>query len=304
MNVNIFRFVEIGRNFVLLCHRSHITDRNHGGFFHHIAERTGRFDFSRSFEDGNLDLEERSAEFGVSQSVHTTNLVDLVNRIGQKLSRTEIALHVGGIDDNLLGIGLREQNFCGFATNFRNRTFKVTHTGFSRIVIYNFCQSTVRKFQDLLADVVQFQLFRNEMTFRNFQFFPLRINPDFDNFHTVYERFRYVREIVCGRNEHTTGQIEGEFYKMVTETFVLLTVQNFEHGGCRIAVCVTAHFVDFVKQDQGIANACLRKSRNNPPGHCTDIGFAVTSDVRLVTHTAEGNANVFAVQRMSNRRCD
>ena len=91
---------------------------------------------------------------------------------------------------------------------------------------------------------------------------------------------------------------------MVAEGLVLLAVQHFEERRGRVAVRVLGQLVDLVEKQERIVDAGLREGCDDPPGHGSDVGFAVAADVGLVAHAAQRNAGVLAVGRAGDRGSD
>ena len=77
---------------------------------------------------------------------------------------------------------------------------------------------------------------------------------------------------------------------MVGKGVVLLRIENFEHGAGGVSAHIRRHFVDFVKQQNGIFAPCLLHEINYFSGNSADIGTSVTSDFRFVPHSAETHA--------------
>ena len=87
---------------------------------------------------------------------------------------------------------------------------------------------------------------------------------------------------------------------MIPERIVLLTVQNFQQCRRRISLIVIAHFIDLVQQQQGILNARLPDGVRDPSRHGAHICLAMSTDLRLVTDTAQTDTNILLVKRLRN----
>ncbi|MNZ66090.1 hypothetical protein D3C78_843020 [compost metagenome] len=88
---------------------------------------------------------------------------------------------------------------------------------------------------------------------------------------------------------------------MIVEVVVLLGIEHFQQRRCRIATHVAAHLVDFIEQEQRVADTHFCHLLNQSSWHRTDVSTAMTTNFRLVTHATEGHAHELAVGGMSNR---
>src|SRR5918993_5258960 len=78
---------------------------------------------------------------------------------------------------------------------------------------------------------------------------------------------------------------------MVIERPILLGIEHLQHGGGGVAPVVRREFVDFVEEHDRVYSPGLLHGRNNATRHGADVGAAVASDFRLITHTAETDAD-------------
>ena len=67
-----------------------------------------------------------------------------------------------------------------------------------------------------------------------------------------------------------------------------------EQGARRIALERHAQFVDFVEEEHRILRARLLHALNDSSGHRADVRAPVSPNVRLVSRTTEGDADVLA----------
>ena len=110
-----------------------------------------------------------------------------------------------------------------------------------------------------------------------------------DHFHAVEQRRRDV-QAVRSADEHHLGQVEVDLEVVIVERRVLLRVEHFEQRRGRIAAEVHRHLVDFVEQEQRIADAGPRHVLHDLAGHRADVGAAMAADLGLVAHAAERHA--------------
>ncbi len=99
-----------------------------------------------------------------------------------------------------------------------------------------------------------------------------------------------VSEPVGGGDEHDLRQIEGHVQVVVAELAVLLRVEHFQQGRGRVAAEILAELVDLVEHEDRVARFRPGAGLQDAPRHGADVGAAVTADLGLVTHAAEGRS--------------
>ena len=77
---------------------------------------------------------------------------------------------------------------------------------------------------------------------------------------------------------------------MIDERVVLFRVEHFEQGRGGIAAEVHAELVDLVEHEQRVVRLCVADRLDDAAGQGSDVGAAMTADLRLVTHAAERDA--------------
>ena len=77
---------------------------------------------------------------------------------------------------------------------------------------------------------------------------------------------------------------------------VLFRVQHFQKRRRSIPFIITAHLIDLVQQHQWIFYPGPFEAVNDPSRQSTDIGPAVSPDLRLVPDTSQTNSHVFLLQ--------
>ena len=141
-----------------------------------------------------------------------------------------------------------------------------------------------------------FALLRQKVLFRNLQFFLIGIAGQFDYFHTIKQRPRNSGSVISRRYKENMGQVKRDLQKMIPESGILLRVQHFKQGCCRVTPIVGSEFVNFIEHNKRIARPCLYNGTDNPAGHGTDIGLPMSPDIRLIVHTAERNPHQLTVR--------
>jgi hypothetical protein len=137
----------------------------------------------------------------------------------------------------------------------------------------------------------------DEKTFGDGQLIILDVAGQFQNFHAIAQRAGDCIEDVCRRYEHYLAQIERHGEIVILKCVVLRWIQDFQQCGRRIAMKAGAELVDFVQHEDGISAAGLSDALNDIARKRTDVGAAMTADIRLVMHPAETLAHEFAIHR-------
>ena len=83
---------------------------------------------------------------------------------------------------------------------------------------------------------------------------------------------------------------------MIVERAVLLRIEHFQQCRGRIAAKIRGHLVDFIEQEQRIANAALGQVLNDLAGHRSDVGAPMAADLRLVANAPQGHAHELAIR--------
>ena len=126
------------------------------------------------------------------------------------------------------------------------------------------------------------------------------IRTKLNDLHTVQQRSGHRIQRIRRGNEENIRQVIGNLQIMVPISVVLLRIQHLQQRCAGITAVVRTHLVDLVQQEQRIGAACLGHGSHNAAGHGAHIGLTVTTDVRFVVNTAEGNSGHFPVQAPGN----
>jgi len=79
---------------------------------------------------------------------------------------------------------------------------------------------------------------------------------------------------------------------------VLFRVKHFQKSGRRVTFVVVADLVDLIQNDYRVGCAGLVDSVKDTSRKGTNIGFPVTTQLRLVVHTTEGDPDIFPAQSL------
>ena len=298
--MDILGLVEIGHDAEFPAVGAYVGHGNVRGFLHDVAERTGQLDFAGAVHDEDFHLEHIAADFGIGEAVGHADEVLIGDRVVNELAFAEEFRDFGNVHGHALEFFFHE-NTRGLAAECADLTFEIADAGFAGVAGDDFFECRVGDFQRAAGETVPLELLRKEVIFRNRQLFLGSVGVQFDDFHTVDQRTRNGVEGVCGRNEHTVGEVNGEFDEVVAEILVLLAVENFEEGGCRVAVNVGAHLVHFVEEHDRVHGAALGQRVDDASGHGSNVGLPVTADVGFVADTAERYADILPLHRTCDR---
>src|SRR5207247_9040856 len=96
-------------------------------------------------------------------------------------------------------------------------------------------------------------------------------------------------------------EVEGDVEIVIAEGPVLLRIENLEQRGGGIAAEVHAELVDLIEHENRVPGARAPQALEDLTGQGADVGPAVAAELRLVTHSAEGDAVELAPERTSAR---
>ena len=83
---------------------------------------------------------------------------------------------------------------------------------------------------------------------------------------------------------------------MIPEAAVLLRIQHLQQCRRRVALIITAHFIDLIEQHERILDTCLTQSVSQSPRHRSDVGTSMTTDFRFIPHTSEADPDILLIQ--------
>ena len=138
------------------------------------------------------------------------------------------------------------------------------------------------------------------MLFSDIELFDAGIGRQFDDVHTVAQGRGDRVGVVGGGDEHHVGKIERQIDIVVDKSVVLLTVEHLEQCRGGIALVIGAELIDLVEDQQRIAGAAFTDCVDDTAGHRGNIGAAVTADLSLVTHAAQGDAVALSADRLTD----
>ena len=188
---------------------------------------------------------------------------------------------------------VQQDAFDCLATDFGDFTLQAAHTRLAGVVANHPDQRRILNGDLGWLQAVALDLLGHQVLLGNVELLVLGVTGQTDHFHPVQQRTRYVHG-VGGGHEHHVRQVIIHFQIVIVEAAVLLGIQHLQQGGSGIATHVRAHLVDFVEQEQRVLHADFRHLLDELAGHGADVGTAVTTDLRLVTHPTQGHAHILA----------
>ena len=280
------------------------------GFLHHVAKATRALDLTLAREHRRFDREQITTDFRPSQTVDLTDHRFLLSDAETKALHAQIRFdvrrvdHQGGCLSNLtatLRLGLCHQRVLHtLAANLADLTFQTTDTGFARVVANDVNDGFISNRQFVFLQTVRLELLRDQVTLGDVQLFIFRVARQMDHFHTVKQSARNVQRVTrC--HEHHIRQVVINFQVMVLEGMVLFRIQHFQKCGSRVTAVIHTHLVNFVQQEERIANARLRDALDDLTRQRTDVRATVTADFGFVTNTTQSHAYELTARCASNR---
>ena len=254
---------------------------------------------TRAGERHCFDLEKVAAKLCPSHAVDDTDLIFRRDALTNKLLLAHEGAEIFQCDAHALLL-LAGDDLCSLAAAFFNGAFQVSHTCLACVAIDEFKDRFIVHIKRFRAQTVLFHLLRNEMILSDSKFFGSRVGVQIDDLHTVEKGTRNRIEAIRRGDKHTVRKIDRELHKMIAEGLILLAVKYFQHRGGRVAAHIACHFIDLIKEDEGVIGLRFDERVDDSTGHGADVSLSVTADLRLIMHTAEGYAHEFTV----NSACD
>ena len=223
-----------------------------------------------------------------------------MHTVRQELPNTQELLQICSGNRNLYRLLLGKNLHICLSADICDSPFQAAYTGFSGIAADDFPNSIIADAQLRLLQTMLFHLLGNQMILRNHQLFFIRVRSQFNDLHAVQQRSGNGIQGIGGSDKHDIAEIHRNLNEMIAIRFILLRIQHFQQRGTGVAAIIAAHFVHFVQQQQRISGTCLGHGCDNSAGHCPNIGFSVTADIRLVPNTPQCNTRHFSVQALGN----
>src|SRR5690554_541899 len=299
VDVQIVLFMEIISDSEPCCTAANHGERSLDRLLHHITQRTGFHHATLTRGQGAFDGQQFAAHLGPGQARHLANLVAFLGQAVLEL------LHAGIIFQHVRRQGNRSVITALYVlahhltADLGNLPLQAAHTGFPGVVADQVAQGLFRQLELVLTQAISLDLLGQQVTQGNVDLLVFGVTRNPDDLHTVQQRRRNIHG-VGGTHEHHIGKVVIHFQVMVVEGVVLFRVQDLKQGRRRVTPMVHTHLVDFIKQEQRVFHLYLGQLLQQLARQGADVGFAVTTDFRFVTHATQGHAGVFPVGSLGN----
>ena len=151
------------------------------------------------------------------------------------------------------------------------------------------------------VEPVRLLLLRHEVAPRDGELLQVGVARQSDDLHAILQRARNPAHRVGGADEHHLRQVVVEVEVVVAEVEVLLWIEHLEQRSGGVAAEVGRHLVDLVEEKHRVAGARLLERLDDLAWQGSDVRPAVTSDLRLVPHTAQADPHELPVHRARDR---
>ena len=184
-----------------------------------------------------------------------------------------------------------------------DRALKLAHARFTRVLDDHLLDDAFAKLQVTRLQAVRRALASDEIALGDLQLLLLGVARQRDDLHAVAQGARDIREAVRRDDPKNLGEIEGKLDVMIAERRVLRGIEHFEERRRRIALVVHGDLVHFVEQEYGILRARLAQPFHDASRHCTDVGAAMSANLRLVTDAAQRRTHELPARRPRHGAC-
>ncbi len=187
--------------------------------------------------------------------------------------------------------------FDRLAADLGNLPLKPAYARFAGVITDDVADRFLVKADLAFLQAVGLNLLGREVFDGDVDLFVFGVARQANDFHPVQQRWRNVHRVRRAQ-EHHVRKIVVDLKVVIVEIVVLLGIKYLEQCRRRIATHVAAHLVDFVKQEQRVANTHLCHLLYQSSWHRTDISPAMTTNFSLVTHATQCHTHEFAIGRV------
>ena len=303
--MDVFRFVEVRRDSVDRGPRPYKAERRHGGFTHHVADKTRDVELSGAVQNVHFHVKKHAADRGPGHSVHGANA--RLSRLGLKpVDRPSRAEHVEKhfpVDGDAFFV-LGPYKADGFAHHGGNLSLEGPDARLLRVFVDERVDGVVGEFDRIFRESVLLRLLGNQVPLRDLGLLVFGVRGELDDLEPVEKRRRNGVERVGGGDEEHVREVERNLRVRVGELAVLFAVQHLQKRGSRVASEIAANLVDLVQKDHRGVRFGLFDRGQNSSRHRADVGFSVAADLRLVANASQRDAHVLPFKRLRNRPDD
>ncbi len=267
----------------------HVAVGDLGGLLHHLAELAGEPESAAEAVDtACLHGQRGAAHGGPGQPGDLSDAAD--GFLGGEQRLVDIGLEiVGGDLDRALGAV--EQLHDPLAHDAREQLVQPPHTGLAGILLHQAFQCAAVHLQVAAPAQPRLdQLPGQQVATGNGDLLAGQVAGQAHGLHAVEQRRRDAVQGVGGADEQHVGQVEAHVQVVVEEVVVLFRVEHLEQGRGRVAAERGADLVHLVQHDHRVGGAGVLQRLHELARHGADVGAAMSLDLCLVAHAAEGEA--------------
>ena len=296
------------RDTELLGVRTHVRQRDVRRLGHDVAELTRDLQTGLTLHTGDLDRQHVATGTRHRKTGGETGNRRAGRVLGTEPAPADVLLQVGFVDDDrrdsvdvtvTLDLGDTARRL---ASDGAELTFQTTNACFTRPTADERMERGVGDFELVLAQTGLLPLAREQVVLRDRDLLVLGVAVELDDLHAVEQRRRDRLQHIRRGEEQDVRQVEVELQVVVTEGVVLRGVQDLQQRGRRIAAPPSRlQLVDLVDEHDRVHRLGLGQRAHDASGARTDIGTPVTSDLRLVAHTADRNTHERPSERARHR---
>src|SRR5206468_5204 len=161
------------------------------------------------------------------------------------------------------------------------------HTCFVRVIVNDLADRVILPFDLLGLEAVFLQLPLYQISLRNFDFLALGVTGYGNYFNPIPHRFGHALDVVRRADEDYLRQIKRHVEVTIDKRVVLPRIEHFQQRAGRAAAKIRAALVDFIEHENRVPRTGAPQFLNDSTRHRSDVRAAMTTDLRLVAHTAE-----------------
>ena len=91
---------------------------------------------------------------------------------------------------------------------------------------------------------------------------------------------------------------------MIRKGIVLLRIQYLQQGCCRVSIIGGGKLIYLIQYHNRVGNSRLMDTVHNSSGHSPQIGSSMTSNIRLISNTAQTYPDIFSAKSLGNALSD
>src|SRR5438093_13406876 len=276
------------------------TERGLHRFFHYFADVSGERDISFARITCRFDVQYFAASRRVSQTGNDTRFAGLEPCFANIFRRAEHLRHQFRRDRCMLNFSTRNLRR-NTPADSRDLALQFAYAGFVCVIVNDLSKRVLVPIDLLGLESVFFQLPLYEISLGNFDFLALGVTGYGNHFNPIPQRFGHALDVVRRADEDYLRQIKRHVEVTIDKCVVLPRIEHFEQRAGRVAAKIRANLVDLIKHENRVPRTCPPQFLNNSTRHRSDVCATMTTDFRLVAHTAETDPHKFAAQRVGNR---